>query len=1152
MDKNTKRTDVLETGDRAVIDEERESEDQSQNLALQPTGRRLSLEEPVALSGTIGGGEPRRTDGRRRECDEALTGAYNAEGSNSLKIKSEKRLYASPKSTQNESEAKEDINNAPSSTNPGKRNPNNPTGESTGKLKSIIDEFFALLQMWFCVWRLIGGCALLWLARRLRKVLEEYEDKRREKEDDPPPKSSLEVTPVALVSDSSASIPTPQLVQYTPMFKNNKERDHHVPVPNPAAAKLITQVASEMFIFGPIDGDCYGKIHERVYATANEEREAADAGKPLRIRPARVVSDQAAYLGSYNTPAGEQIHCIVLLNADFTLFNSATGEMVHVPGHFFGQLHPIPRYGPRPPMVPRVNSALVESCVSYAQAAATHASVRTLTSPLCVEELTRPQRLHLPRDLQQDSLCFTADSTAGMTANFPTVSAQPIITNNGQRTLTYSAQYQLKNEHLKAFDPRKCPDTPTSALPMVLYTGLASIPEAEEGEIIQDGCIDPQCVLVASNVQAEETNQKYRRMLVRKVKSEPELFRSNAKEVRTEDGEISERGRSAPPLIPHFPSTASTPANENAQRPKEDLQDYVMVPAPRHAYKPGCVPAQILEAAAVFQPTPDRYTLTPVPFGPHTTHTTHSLHDSIYGSSDDDDLPSLRYPESSTDSLSGNEFALRLLTLTTETEHDKKPTLYSQKGYSLYAYQRDVEQDKDEGAACPGCAAIDLMHLDTTRMIDRFAMSQGKLFNYEDLRREREIIHEEQGRDLAAPSTPASIYLDDDDVNETDLDQVSTRVGIAMRRIPDDAQPTTDLYDQYPPIFSPEAHEYGPTFRIAIMVAVNQRRDTVRILRNIRGDVCEFITRTYDMIASRCMSIDLADAQRDGPAPLPFLRPLEHLKLRIVYHMYQRYGNNTISDVAGQLLQFVFREAESRATNSTPEQGWELEVRQLTVHTNITSMPTYALITGVACRAHLPHRTLTVVFRDSTTTLRGSAALPPAATALLPLMQGFILTMTPLRLHGDSVNVVHARLAGRRLLRDSPIAIYVLSLLAWLLPTKVFAEGLYILLCSIHAVFQMIARAIFRQVMRQVNTAEVYSVHVADLEMNHSHMEIPGAFSLQDPEEEDLLEEDDEFIFYPVTMKNEAGRDYQAFTMYKRVDKKIRPVSTTFSPDYAV
>ncbi|KAJ7145968.1 hypothetical protein C8R44DRAFT_599144, partial [Mycena epipterygia] len=48
------------------------------------------------------------------------------------------------------------------------------------------------------------------------------------------------------------------------------------------------------------------------------------------------------------------------------------------------------------------------------------------------------------------------------------------------------------------------------------------------------------------------------------------------------------------------------------------------------------------------------------------------------------------------------------------------------------------------------------------------------------------------------------------------------------------------------------------------------------------------------------------------------------------------------------------------------------------------------------------------------------------------------------------------------------------------------------------------------------------------------------------------LEEDDEYIFSPTERQGKDGREFHSFTMYKRVDKKIRPVSTTFSPEYEV
>jgi hypothetical protein len=41
-------------------------------------------------------------------------------------------------------------------------------------------------------------------------------------------------------------------------------------------------------------------------------------------------------------------------------------------------------------------------------------------------------------------------------------------------------------------------------------------------------------------------------------------------------------------------------------------------------------------------------------------------------------------------------------------------------------------------------------------------------------------------------------------------------------------------------------------------------------------------------------------------------------------------------------------------------------------------------------------------------------------------------------------------------------------------------------------------------------------------------------------------------VFWPAGENDAHGNRFPSFTMYKRVDKKIRPVSTTFSPDYEV
>ncbi|KAJ7232612.1 hypothetical protein B0H12DRAFT_1028931, partial [Mycena haematopus] len=50
----------------------------------------------------------------------------------------------------------------------------------------------------------------------------------------------------------------------------------------------------------------------------------------------------------------------------------------------------------------------------------------------------------------------------------------------------------------------------------------------------------------------------------------------------------------------------------------------------------------------------------------------------------------------------------------------------------------------------------------------------------------------------------------------------------------------------------------------------------------------------------------------------------------------------------------------------------------------------------------------------------------------------------------------------------------------------------------------------------------------------------------------ETLESDDEYLLCSAPIKGKNEQQHQVFTMYKWVDKKIRPISTTFSPDYAV
>jgi hypothetical protein len=66
------------------------------------------------------------------------------------------------------------------------------------------------------------------------------------------------------------------------------------------------------------------------------------------------------------------------------------------------------------------------------------------------------------------------------------------------------------------------------------------------------------------------------------------------------------------------------------------------------------------------------------------------------------------------------------------------------------------------------------------------------------------------------------------------------------------------------------------------------------------------------------------------------------------------------------------------------------------------------------------------------------------------------------------------------------------------------------------------------------------------LDFNESEL-LPDKFIMTD--QDDLLDEDDEYIIYPTL---DTANSYLIFTAYKRVGKKIHPVSTQFPIDCRV
>ncbi|KAJ6493104.1 hypothetical protein C8R45DRAFT_927892 [Mycena sanguinolenta] len=316
----------------------------------------------------------------------------------------------------------------------------------------------------------------------------------------------------------------------------------HPSVAYAAADKVIAQVATEILAFSAVNGNCFSKIHENVDEAIHEKQEVHLKGNTLRVRPASLMIDQAAYLEKFSAPSGKEVHRAVFLNTEMQDYNLATGKMGSLPGH-------VSRRGP--PFVPR--AGVVD-----------HARLDT-TTPM-------PDNLRLPENLQDDTvLRFTVDADPDLSTTFPypTLAMHPVITEDVPSPTLYGTEAQ------RTQDPRRTwPDTPTLNLPLVLYHGLllSLLPSiVEEDEIEEENIgVDPTYVHC---------------MMLRKTRSEGTLDREAIVDVGTDHGETSvSRCGSAPAQLPDV--LASTPHAARFPYTHDDFDNgYVVVPTPQYTYK---------------------------------------------------------------------------------------------------------------------------------------------------------------------------------------------------------------------------------------------------------------------------------------------------------------------------------------------------------------------------------------------------------------------------------------------------------------------------------------------------------------------------------------------------------------------------------------
>ncbi|KAJ6449008.1 hypothetical protein C8R45DRAFT_1114934 [Mycena sanguinolenta] len=250
-------------------------------------------------------------------------------------------------------------------------------GAPCSKVKQILDEIVALFCVWVCVWRLLGGCVLVWLTDRLRDKLEERKDKRELNLEDvpsPPSNTSNLFSTTARTSNTSIlSAPDmPPLYHKLPpnvLYSSNNSRQIHqrqqrrLAEGRALADRVIARIKAQSSPFEAADGPGHGRIQDMLGNSMKEQVDAAARGRGLRIRPASVTTNQAAYLGVYYSPSKEEIHRMAFLNAEQQIYSPVTRSFGRQVGQLFGQFY-TQGTGPRGPWetttVPSVNPRDVE------------------------------------------------------------------------------------------------------------------------------------------------------------------------------------------------------------------------------------------------------------------------------------------------------------------------------------------------------------------------------------------------------------------------------------------------------------------------------------------------------------------------------------------------------------------------------------------------------------------------------------------------------------------------------------------------------------------------------------------------------------------------------------------------------------------------
>ncbi|KAJ7718537.1 hypothetical protein B0H16DRAFT_1700651 [Mycena metata] len=274
------------------------------------------------------------------------------------------------------------------------------------------------------------------------------------------------------------------------------------------------------------------------------------------------------------------------------------------------------------------------------------------------------------------------------------------------------------------------------------------------------------------------------------------------------------------------------------------------------------------------------------------------------------------------------------------------------------------------------------------RTLDRVAMTKDDLFELDEFGRLIKDDQEEGERIRRARLARADAGR---------LDLVSEWVAPGKRKIREEptVPPSRDGHTHR--VFSNHAITRGPIFRSAIAAEVMQNHNTIHGLTQVRGNVLDFARRASNIVARRHWNLDITVLHDPSPVPLPFLFGYEHAKLRVLHNVFEKNGHHNVAEVVEELLRFRFLEPEIMRPISR-KWGWLLQCRKTVMmgEDSPTRMEMCSPFALVIQRGLLPG-TVTVVVKRGANRWMETFVFPPPIMAALALLEGKIVTVSPVR-----------------------------------------------------------------------------------------------------------------------------------------------------------